>query len=135
MKIAHSPIRGAITAIAVAVALSHSSPAKAKSGQEGNGGGGIVRGGQYMTFYSAGLYAEPKPVQQSVQVPNLDRVVAFIERFPFLSHSSKADLVGTLLPSSSHSYFRAIPSELTPEILDRLLAEFHRVTGVPTGSL
>lgn len=107
-------------------------------GQDGNGGGGVVKNGNYMTFYSAGLYVEPTqsasgPTQ--TPVPGLNEVISYISKLPYLSYKSKGPMLNALVPTDRRTYYVASPEALTSAVRARLLAEFQRVTGVDTANL
>jgi hypothetical protein len=95
----------------------------------GNGGGGVLQNGRYMTFYSAGLYTEPDPKTQP-EIPGLDWTVTQVGTMSFLSAVQKTLLVNSLLPSPQHEYYEAVAGEIDDATVARLKAEFQRVTGV-----
>lgn len=95
----------------------------------GNGGGGVHRNGKYMTFYSAGFYVEPQPQDTEEGVPGINTTVYFISKFPYWTADEKSILVGKILPSDRHKYYKVKKDKFTKETLARLLAEFSRVTG------
>ena len=101
----------------------------------GNGGGGVQKNGRYMTFYSAGLYTEPTPAQNALEVPSLKDLISTIDGFQFVSNSTKDDLENVLLPSDEHKYYRVDANHFGPILQKRLLEEFRRVTHVPEQEL
>lgn len=103
-------------------------------GVVGNGGGGVAIDGRYVTFYTAGLYIEPQE-RTDQTVPNLQTLVSAIEKMKFLSSFTKAQLESTILPSPGHTYFAADASKFDATTQARLIAEYARVTNVPTERL
>jgi hypothetical protein len=98
----------------------------AYAGHDGNGGGGIYRGGRYMTFYSAGFYTDPSELTVA-DVLSLKDLVDFFNSTPYLSQQTKGSYISSLIPTSARKYYRVQSSTFTPEIRDRLLAEYARV--------
>ena len=117
------------------LALSAAAFADSEGGQDGNGGGGVIVGGRYMTFYSAGFYTEPKPIAEEMKIPGLNKVLSFLQEFPHLTKASKAELMTALVPSSSRQYFKVQKDKFTNTVRKRLLAEYARVTEQPVESL
>jgi hypothetical protein len=108
--------------------------ALAQAEEPARGGGGVLQNGKYMSFYSAGLYAEPSPVVMT-EVPNLNTLVNFLNQFEYLSQETKLKWINLILPSGSHQYYRAQNDKLSPEIQDRLLEEYARLTKQPKASI
>ena len=109
-------------------------PMNAHAGEPAKGGGGVFQNGKFMSFYSAGLYTEPSPVVMT-EVPNLNTLVNFLNQFDYLSAETKLKWINLILPSSSHQYYRAQNDKLSPEIQDRLLEEYARLTKQPKTSI
>lgn len=109
--------------------------ASAYAGREGNGGAGVQRDGKYMTFYSAGLYTEPTPAMDQEEVPGLNELINFLERFKYLSDQTRFRFINAVLPSKTHEYYKVKEDRFDEATLKRLLAEFNRVTGQPTDHL
>jgi hypothetical protein len=97
------------------------------SAPQDHGGGGVLQNGKYMSFYTAGLYTEPTPVVMT-QVPSLDGLINFLNKFEYLSDETKLKWINLILPSGSHQYYRAQDDKLSPVIQDRLLEEYARLT-------
>lgn len=97
----------------------------------GNGGAGIHQGSRYMTFYSAGFYTEPNPVQDEVDVPGIGEFISFMKTGSFLDERVRMELIRTVLPSSGHEYYRVTPNYFDDKTRSRLVSEFSRITGLP----
>ena len=106
-------------------------------GQEaGNGGAGVVKNGVYMTFYSAGMYVEPDLYADPYQtVPCLKTLVDYISQYPYFSMNTRSRLLNAILPTANRRYLIARPDLLTSDQMQRLLAEFQRVTGQDPANL
>jgi hypothetical protein len=107
--------------------------AHAGMGSEGvGGGGGVVKDGIYMTFYSAGLYVVPSgSVSSSTeQIPTINDVFDYISNMDQIDLGTKTAFLNAIIPTNSRQYHVASPKELTPEIYKRLMVEFERATGV-----
>jgi hypothetical protein len=101
-----------------------------------NGGAGVKRDGKYMSFYSAGLYVEPVDQwQPPYSPPQLDRFMKFVREFRYWSKEDKARLLETAIPSNEHQYFKVKEDQFDTVVRERLLDEFHRVTGQPLSGL
>lgn len=108
-----------------------SAPAVGANKEVGNGGAGVVHNGQYLTFYSAGLYVEPiNQAQMPFQLPALSKLLNYIASVPYVGLQSKRLLLEAIQATNARQYMLATPGRLTPQIKARLLAEFKRVTGV-----
>jgi hypothetical protein len=98
-------------------------------GQEGNGGAGVSRLGRYMTFYSAGLYTKTN----RETIPEIEKLIEFISSMTYLTGQTRGDLIAALTPNDSREYLQV--TNFDKKTKDRLLAEFHRVTGVEGSDL
>ena len=98
-------------------------------------GGGIFQNGKYMSFYSAGLYTEPQPVAANAMIPGLNNLVGFLNKFSYLSEETKLKWINLILPTSEHHYYRAQDDKFSPEIRDRLIEEYARLTKQPKADL
>src|SRR5688572_27367083 len=105
------------------------SSAYAAGDKQGNGGGGVRRGGRYMTFHTAGLYTEPQP-RTGLDLESLKALLDTVTSWPFLSASTQADLISAIQPSALRTYYAVETSRFSRATLKRLVAEFHRVTKV-----
>jgi hypothetical protein len=115
-----------------ALLMAASTPAMA--GQSGNGGGGVLRNGVYMTFGSAGLWASPVEKKQ-VELPNLDALIDQIMSMDCFSTKEKSALYGALAPSADRKYFDAVDSQYDQKTKDQLIAEYAKVIHAPSGNL
>ncbi len=106
----------------------------AYAGQEGNGGGGVIRNGRYMTFYSAGFYTEPLEAT-SDEVPQLPELIEFFYKTPFMSELTKVKYAAALIPTGERHYFKVQSSTFTPETRARLIAEYGRVMNINTNEV
>ncbi|MFL5812720.1 MAG: hypothetical protein ACJ763_04015 [Bdellovibrionia bacterium] len=126
------------TIISVLLFLTTLASAYAGKGGEGvGGGGGVVKNGRYMTFYSAGLYVEPEESISGLpeQIPVLNELFDYIAGLELIDTKVRTDFLNAILPTPVRQYHTASPQELTPEIYKRLMAEFQRVTGVDPANL
>ncbi len=117
----------------IAIFMMASAPAFAVTGSEGgNGGAGVVKNGVYMTFYTAGLYVEPEisTVGSFEQIPVIGDLFDYIAGLELIDAKVRTDFLNAILPTPSRQYHIASPKELTPEIYNRLMQEYQRVTGV-----
>ena len=121
-----------LTAAAMASAVSFAS-----DGSEGKGGGGVLKNGVYMTFYSAGLYVEPSnsSSEEMSQIPAINKLFDYIENLAYLSQNSKNALLNEIMPTGLRKYYIANAEMLTPTVRKNLIAEFARVTNVDTDQL
>ena len=103
----------------------------ALGGHDGNGGGGIKRNGQYMTFYSAGLYVER--ALSGNGLPEIDQLVDTISKMTFFGGTTQAKIIGAIVPNTKREYLKVQNFDNT--IKARLLNEFSRVTGVNSKEL
>jgi hypothetical protein len=101
---------------------------------EGNGGAGLESEGRYMTFYSSGLYTEPVP-KDNTQVPALEKLRLFVKSFPYWSEGTRANLIGAIVPSDSHQYYKVKDDKFDATTRARILAEYSRVTHQPPEAL
>lgn len=102
--------------------------AAAKKGSEGVGGGaGVKKNGVYKTFYSAGLYVEPKYITED-EIEGLNDLIQKVSDMKFLGSKTKAKILEALIPDDGRKFFIVTPEGLTPEIKEKLLAEFSKVT-------
>lgn len=104
-------------------------------GPQGQGGGGVVKNGRYMTFYTAGLYTEPTAANGSDQVPGIDALLGFVQSFKYWTAAQKSALLQWVVPSAAHQYFKVLADKFDKTTQDRLVAEFSRVTGEPTDAI
>jgi hypothetical protein len=107
----------------------------AQGAEGGNGGGGVVKNGNYMTFYSAGLYVQPTVGSAPAKIPGLDALTSYVQKLSILGYASKSTLLSAITPTPDRQYFVADPEQLTAEVKKRLLAEFQRVTNVDPSQL
>jgi hypothetical protein len=99
-------------------------------GQGGNGAGGVTRGGKTMTFFTANIVVSPEELTKE-EIPNLDSTINFIYQSNVFSSKIKAKLMGLLIPSQRHTYYRVPKEYFTPAILKRLLEEYARISQQP----
>lgn len=97
----------------------------------GNGGGGVNRNGRYMTFYSAGLWTAAGEEDIST-VPQLADLVDFFNQTGLLGVRSKVAYAKALTPTPQRKYYKVDGSRFTPEIRERLIAEYSRVMRIET---
>ncbi len=101
-----------------------SSPAIFKGGQEGNGGGGIQRNGQVMTFYTAKVYTESLAYSNEQIINELLEDISLIKSMP---QSLTGKLLAAMKPSNRRTYVNL--TNLDPSTKSRLMAEYQRITG------
>lgn len=106
----------------------------AKMGQEGNGGGGTLRDGRYVTFGSANLVVERESLH-TADVPGLEPLLFTIGGAPMLTNFSKSLLLNALMPSNIRNYWRVKPEFFDQQTYKRIMAEYQRATGQSTKSL
>ena len=99
----------------------------------GNGGGGIVRNGQYLTFGSANVRLRPVSLQD---IPGLNRLKETIQNMP-LAPGRRGALVSAAYPAGNRQYFAISKEELGPEQEAELLMKYLDATGyeIPITSL
>ncbi len=109
--------------------------ASAHAGTESHGAGGLLRGGQYITFYSAGFYIEPQPASDQLQVPQLNDLIAFISSMEDMSAHSKTKLLQAIIPTPARQYFKVDESRFDATTRARLLDEYARLVNRDRGDL
>jgi len=111
--------------------------ATAFAGGDGHGGGGVYRNGQYMTFYSAGLYVLPTQLQAdgANKVPGLRELMDFIDQTPYLRDETKAYLLNAMEPSFSRKYYEVDDSRFTKKTLATIKAEYAKVVHIGAGDI
>lgn len=117
-----------ILTIALAIMTQALTLSPATAQQKGNGGGGIVRGGKYMTFYGAGLYVEPVAPGASQDVPGLVELVNVFTNLNYISFASRLNILSAIAPADDRKYYNVDENFLTPEIREKLTREYTRVT-------
>lgn len=104
------------------------------AGDKGNGGGGIVRDGRYMTFHSAGFTTESESMNLS-DLPEVTRLMRFFGKEDFLFKNTQNKLFEALMPGFKRRYFRVKKETFTKQTRSRLIAEYQRVTGFNADTL
>lgn len=99
----------------------------------GNGGGGVVRDGVYMTFGSAGVYVDPEPMPAST-IPGLDLIVPTIEDFE-INDEQRSLLIQSVIPFGARKYFKVVKEKLDDETYRKLIEEYSKLTRQPPESL
>ncbi len=100
--------------------------ASAFAGGDGHGGGGVYRDGQYVTFYSAGIYISSTALEITGpnKVPELKELVKYIGQTPYLSDTTKATLINALEPSMNRKYYEVDRWRFTKKELAEIKAQY-----------
>ncbi len=103
-------------------------------GQDGNGGGGVIQDGQYMTFHSAGIYVDPvaKGLESSAA---LNQLVRHISSSQYLTISARTRLLTVILPAQSRNYYDVRSDKFSKTVKDRLAAEYEKATSAPSDKI
>jgi hypothetical protein len=110
------------------VSLLAALPASAGS-EGGNGGGGVTDQGVSMTFYSAGLYVEPRP-KNIEDVPGLDYLLRAWNGFDFLNPNERDRFKNVIIPSPQHLYFKVSEDSFDDETLKSIKTAYQEVTHI-----
>jgi hypothetical protein len=124
-----------LVALTIGTQLLGASVAKAAvGGDSGNGGGGVLQNGQYMTFFSAGLTVNPvaKGLETS---PALNQLVRFISASPYLATTTKAYLLKAILPAQNRNYFDVRADKFGADVQQRLKEEYQRATSASASQI
>jgi hypothetical protein len=97
----------------------------------GNGGGGVKQNGVYKTFYSAGIYINPKEV---TEVPGAELYMNTISSLSG-EGSSTARLYSNGIPMGDRKFFDIVEEKMDDTTMARLIAEYARVVNQPSDSL
>ena len=97
----------------------------------GNGGGGVVRDGVYMTFGSAGIYVDPEPVPMD-KIPGLDLTV---QTFRALKSDVSNGLVSLVLPFGARKYYNVVKEKFDEATYRTLREEYAKLAKVPADSI
>lgn len=99
----------------------------------GNGGGGVVRNGVYMTFGSAGVYVDPEPVGMEA-VPGMDLFLSTI-RETGMSESEKDSILRATAPFGARAYFNVIKEKFDEATYEKLRREYAVIAKQPPESI
>ncbi len=102
--------------------------------QDGNGGGGIMKDGRYMTFGSAGIYVESSELSLN-QVPQLNKTIEVIMNQDYLNVDSARVLFSALNPSKGRKYFQVKSDQFSLAVRSRLMSEYSRLLNIDTGKI
>jgi len=108
---------------------------KLHAGQEGNGGGGVIRHGKLMSFYSAGIRTVNSGVQSKLSAPGLEELLNFIDHNEIYSRPDKSKLFLAITPAINRNYYDIDSSWFTEKEKARIIEEYVRVTGQPKEEL
>jgi hypothetical protein len=97
----------------------------------GNGGGGVVRDGVYMTFGSAGIYVDPEPVAMAA-IPGLDLTV---QTFRALKIDKVNHLLSLVLPFGARKYFNVVKEKFDEATYRSLREEYAKLAKVPADTI
>lgn len=103
-------------------------PQRANSSGSGNGGGGIKRENQYMTFYSAGFYTQGQFLETH-EIPQLEEILDFFLKAD-LDDTIKRSYMHALLPSRERKYLKVDADRFSQEVKDNLINEYTRVFSI-----
>lgn len=124
-----------ILTLALCLQISTVVSAQVSQGNDkGNGGGGVVQDGRYMTFYSAGVYVDKQDLLIE-QTPSLKPLVDFILGNQFFSATLKNRYLSKLMPSTARKYYKVQNDKFSNETKARLIAEYQRLTNINQNSL
>lgn len=89
-----------------------------------NGGGGVYKGGQYMTFQTAGIPVHMRELAISDLQP-LELVIRVVQN-SMLRTETKANLSRHILPSVARHYYKADTDRLDPKVKSDITAEYKK---------
>lgn len=93
-----------------------------------NGGGGWTSDGQYMTFYSAKIPAQRKPLDPS-QVPGLNYLVAKVFSLK-ITEAVRAEILKSIFPVSNRSYYTTNSSQFDENSKKDLRKKYAGIMGI-----
>lgn len=97
----------------------------------GNGGGGVVRDGFYMTFGSAGLYVDPEPMPMA-SIPGLELTIQTIRS---LGISQASGLQQLVMPFGARKYYNVVKERFDEAAFRALREEYAKLAKVPADSI
>lgn len=94
-------------------------PSLAQEARVGNGGGGIKREGEFLTFGSARVQLTPieSPLRD---VPGVEMLIQEINGLPYLSKHDKGVLISHVFPTANRRYFNIEEKDLSEEAINEL---------------
>ncbi|MGZ3710719.1 MAG: hypothetical protein ACXVBE_03145 [Bdellovibrionota bacterium] len=106
-------------------------PALAVEGghSEGNGGGGVIREGRAMTFYSAGLITELDE-EAAEDIPGLNELVQRLYKMPYFTKKNSVELITALRPTAERKYYRVMEKYFNSTTEARIREEYVRAMGI-----
>lgn len=93
-----------------------------------NGGGGWTSDGQYMTFYSAKIPAQKKPLNSS-EIPGLNYLVKKIFTLK-ITESLRTDILKSIFPVSNRNYYKTNASEFDEDLQKDLKKKYAAIMGM-----
>jgi len=94
-----------------------------KPGQEGSGGGGIIKNGKYVTFYSAGIYTSKIP-ERLKAIPGAEKLLHEINNFPGLSVTKKGLWTKKIIASINRRYFKVLKEQVDDKAIENLIQKY-----------
>lgn len=122
-------IKGALKIAAMIAITTIISPNLLAQGQSGNGGGGIIRNGDVMTFGSAKILVDRIDIKT---VPEIQLTSLAVLNHPLLSGTLKSDLLKAINPSASRQYRRVSEGEFTNSLLEKIKEEYKKIAKTET---
>lgn len=98
-------------------------------GEVRNGGGGWMSDGQYMTFYSAKIPAQKRPLEVS-EIPGLDYLTKKILALQ-TSEEVKNQILSTIFPIGDRSYHSTNASQFDDKLKKELRRKYAQLMNVP----
>jgi hypothetical protein len=96
---------------------------------EGNGGGGVIRDGRAMTFYSAGLVTEMDE-EDADAIPGLNELVQKLYKMPYFTKKNSVELITALRPTAERKYYRVMEKYFNSTTEARIREEYVRAMGI-----
>ena len=98
--------------------------------EKGNGCGGVIRNGRYMTFYSAQIYVEKRNLNLK-QLPQLENLMSFFTKNRrFFTDGISSLFLNALNPTSTRRYYNVKKDQFTDEVYQRIISEYRKNTQV-----
>lgn len=96
----------------------------------GNGGGGLLIQGKYMTFYSAHVLIEKTPLGPE-EIPGMSFLRDQISQLA-MDNESRGHLFDMIFPRTTRRYFKADKNQISEKDRKALIAEYSKLMKVPT---
>ena len=98
------------------------------------GGGGVIRDGQVMTFFSAGLITGNQE-ESLADIPQLSQLMQTLYRCPYFLKEKMVTFISSIRPSPDRKYYRVLEKYFDAQTEKRIRAEYIRTMKVPNENI